>query len=72
MARVTSRELHCDVTKTLFLDVIASFSRTIFKCQDGFSRLNVFVVKFLLNTEFKPFFGVIFLMVQILFKFDKK
>ena len=53
----------------LFLDVTASFSRTIFKRRDCVSRLNVFIVKFLRKWSLfpvfnKPFFGVIFLMVQ--------
>ena len=50
MARATSMKLHCDVMKTfVFLDVIASFSRTIFNRHDCLSRLNVFMVKFLRN-----------------------
>ena len=38
----------------LFLDVIASFSRTIFKRGDCFSHLNVFNVKFLRNWGLFP------------------
>ena len=56
-----------DVIKPIILDIIASFSRTIFKRRECFSRLNVFTVEYLLNSIFpglfmlnKPFFGVIF------------
>ena len=64
--------------KPIILDVIASFSRTIFKHR-CFSRFNVFTVEYLLTWSVffglfslnKPFFGVIFLIVQKVFKFDK-
>ena len=49
MVRVTSRKLHCDVMKTIILDVRASFSGTIFKSWECFSRLHVFTVEYPLN-----------------------
>ena len=62
--------------KPIILDVIASFSRTIFKRRECFSRLNVFTVECLLELEsfpvYKPFFGVIFLMVQKSFQIQQE
>ena len=41
----------------LFLDVIASFSRTILKCWECFCCLNVFIVKFLRNWSLFPVYS---------------
>ena len=62
----------------LFLDVMASFSRTIFKRREYFFRLNVLTVKFPLILSLFPFilnrifFDVILLMVQYFFQIQQE
>ena len=81
MVIVTSRKLHCDVTKThsVFLDVIAGISCKKFKCQDFFCRFrdfsftslsnwilySVYSIWISHNTRYALFDGEIFFIVTL-------